>query len=365
MSAEVLERLAALQATVERLAPGVTPAVTVAELYEGDLPTGMTEAGIRAAIAQLQALLPDRSCTVAELWERYVASLPVEAAWVRSVRSLMVKPLAALGAVRVIELRRSHWSDFRNGPGRSLSPTTRNLALRRLRAMLSWAIDEGRIYDCPFRRVKTERARGKRRTEIREEDDARVADALPLAVSVLYRVMAGSAMRIGEARLLRWEHVDLEAGTVSLAWNETKGRQAAVINLSDDAVAALKLLPRKGPHVFPSKRTGRPLSYAHFYAHLRGVFERLELKAAPGDTRVHPHDTRHSVATRLKRRGAELTDIQGVLRHTNIAQTAQYIVTRADEIAAAARLLNGPRRGPHRAGGTAPVVPESKKARGG
>lgn len=325
--------------------------------------TGMTEAGIRAAIAQLEALLPDRSCSTSELWEKYVASLPVEAAWVRSVRSMMTKPLLALGGARVIELRQSHWADFRNGPGRDLSPTTRNLILRRLKAMLSWAVDEGRIYDCPFRRVKTEKARGKRRTEIAEEDDARVADATPLAVSVLYQVMCGTGMRIGEVRLLRWEQVDLEARTVALLWDETKGREAAAVTLTQSAIDALRLLPRSSPYVFPSPRTGLPLSYMHFYSHLRGSFERLGLKAAPGDGRVHPHDTRHSVATRLNRRGAKLTDIQGVLRHANVAQTALYIITRADEIAAAARLLEGPRRGPHRATGSGKVVPKSGKAR--
>src|SRR6185436_3926845 len=135
-------------------------------------------------------------------------------------------------------------------------------------------------------------------------------------------------------------------------WDETKAREAATVNLSDDAVAALKLMPRKSPHVFPSPRTGLPLTHSHFYAHLRGAFERLGLKAAPGDGRVHPHDTRHSVATRLNRRGAKLTDIQGVLRHANIAQTVQYIVTRAEEIAEAAALLNQPRKGPHRAKGS-------------
>jgi len=68
--------------------------------------------------------------------------------------------------------------------------------------------------------------------------------------------------------------------------------------------------------------------------------------------RVHAHDTRHSVASRLNRQGARLTDIQGVLRHANLATTATYIHTRAEEIAAAAALLEKkPRRGPHRARG--------------
>lgn len=323
-----------------------------------------SEAGIRAAIAQLEALLPERSCTVRELWDDYVASLPADRAWIPDVVSLMKKPLATFGDVKAVELRQSHWAAYRNGEGRSLSATTRNLALRRTKALLNWAYGEGRMCDSPFRRVKQEPARGKRRTEIAEEDDARIAGAVPLEVSVLYRVMAGTGCRIGEVRLLRWDQIDMKDGTVALLWDETKAREAATVNLSDDAVAALKLMPRNGPYVFPSRVTGLPLSHSHFYSHLRGAFERLGLKAAPGDGRVHPHDTRHSVATRLNRRGAKLTDIQGVLRHANIAQTVQYIVTRAEEIAEAAALLNQPRKGPRRAAGSGKVRPEIKKARG-
>lgn len=271
----------------------------------------------------------------------------------------MKKPLEAFGDVKAIDLRQSHWAAYRNGAGKSLSPTTRNLALRRTKALLNWAYNEGRLCDSPFRRVKQEPSRGKRRTEIAEEDDARIADAVPLEVGVCYRVMAGTGMRIGEVRRLRWDQIDLDAGTVCLLWDETKSRVGATVNLSDDAVAALKLMPRASAYVFPSPKTARPLSHSHFYSHLRGAFEKLGLKAAPGDGRVHLHDTRHSVATRLNRRGAKLTDIQGVLRHANIAQTVQYIVTRAEEIAEAAALLNHPRKGPHRA----KTKPESRKAR--
>jgi integrase len=327
--------------------------------------SGMTEAGIRAAIAQLELLLPDRSCSTRELWERYSASLPVDQAWVRSVRSMMVRVLDALGDVQVIALRPSHWTDYRNGPGRSLSPTTRNLQLRRTKAMLHWAIDDGRIYDSPFRRVKQEKARGKRETEISEEDEARVTDAVPLAVSVLFQVTTGSGMRIGEVRMLRWDQIDLELRIASLAWDESKGRVAATINLTQAAVDALKLMPRgPSPYVFASPRTNKPLTYAYFWQHLRGAFDDLGLKAAPGDGRVHPHDTRHSVASRLNRRGAKLTDIQGVLRHANLAQTALYIHTRADEIAAAAALLERPRKGPHRAE-RAPKVDRDKASASG
>jgi len=309
----------------------------------------MTEAGIRAAIAQLQTLLPERSCTFRELWTDYLAALPSGATWISSVTHLMGKPLKAFGDVRVIDLRQSTWMAYRNGEGKELSPVTRNLALRRTKAVIRWGVAEGRTCETPFLRIKQEPAKKKRQTEIAEEADELIVEEVPPEVGVFYRVMAGTGMRGGEVRKLRWDQVDLEAGMIRLAWDESKGRRAADITLSDDAIDALKNHRRKGPHVFPSHRTGRPLSYSHFYSNLRAAFERLGLEAAPGDTRVHPHDARHSVATRLKRRGADLIDIQGVLRHTNISQTAQYIVTRAEEIAAAARLLNGPRKGPHRA----------------
>lgn len=324
---------------------------------KGGIP-GIAEAGIRAAIDQLQLLLPERSIVVRDLWRLYFASLPPDQEWVRCVGSMMIRVMTAkvdgdvcLGDVQVMALRPSHWTTYRNGPGQSLSPTTRNLQLTRLKAMVSWAVTDGLIYDSPIRRMKREKARGHRRTEISEDDDERVADKLPLAVSVLFQVQMGTGMRIGEVRQLRWDQIDLEAKTIFLAWDESKGRKAETISLTQAAADALRLMPRVpgSPYVFVSDRTGRPLTYTHFWSFLRGAFDDLGLKAAPGDGRVHPHDTRHSVASRLNRRGAKLTDIQGILRHTNLAQTAQYIHTRAEEIAAAAALLELPRKGPRRA----------------
>lgn len=334
--------------------------VTAAARDDDGRASGMTEAGIRAAIRQLEMLLPDRSCSVRELWERYSGTLPRDQKWVYSLKSLMrvvlEGPLVegkpeALGDVQVIELRQSHWSDYKNGPGAHLKPTTRNLQLHRVKSMLKWAIDDGRIYDSPFRRVKGEPAQEKRQTEISEADEEKIVSAAPLVVSVMVRVAMGSGMRHDEIRLMRWEQVDLDAQTVSLAWDETKGRRAATINLTSDAVAALRLLRRVpgSPYVFPSERKpDQPLSYTFFHRAFRKVVDRIGVKAAPGDGRVHAHDMRHSVASRLNRRGAKLTDIQGVLRHQNLSTTAAYIHTRAEEIAAAAKLLEQPRKPPHR-----------------
>lgn len=339
-----------------------------------EVQSGVTEAGIRAAIAQLELLLPERSCSTRDLWTKYAASLPVDQEWVRGVKAMMWKALNAplaedgkesLGDIQVIAIRSSHWSDYKNGPGKCLSPTTRNLQLRRIKAMLNWAIDDGRIYDSPFRRVKMEPARSKRETEISEEDEARIVGTAPLHVSVLIRVAMGSGMRHDEVRLLRWEQIDFATQTLTLLWDENKGRKPATVNLTQDAIAALRLMrPVPGnPYVFASKRkAGEALSYQHFWTHFRETVDGLGVKAAPGDRRVHAHDTRHSVASRLNRRGAKLTDIQGVLRHANLATTAAYIHTRADEIAAAAALLEQPRRGPRRAPASEKSGSEIKKA---
>jgi integrase len=325
------------------------------------LASGMTEAGIRAAIAQLEKLLPERSCAVRALWDRYVATLPSEQRWVSNLKSLMRvvfdRPLVdgkpgTLGDVQVIELRQSHWSDYKSGPGHHLNPTTRNLQLARVKSMLKWGIEDGLIYDSPFLRVKTEPARAKRETEISEDDETRILADAPLHIGVMVRVAMGSGMRHDEIRLLRWEQVDLEAKTVSLLWDENKSRRAATVNLTDDAVAALRLMTKVAgnPYVFPSdRRPGQPLSYTFFWRRFRATVDGLGVKAAPGDGRVHAHDMRHSVASRLNRRGAKLTDIQGVLRHANLATTAGYIHVRAEEIAAAAALLEQPRKGPQRA----------------
>jgi len=69
--------------------------------------------------------------------------------------------------------------------------------------------------------------------------------------------------RPGELRQMQWEHLDLDAKLWERPAELMKTRKAHVVPLSDQAVAILRDMPRRGtsPYVFPSQRGGgRPMS---------------------------------------------------------------------------------------------------------
>lgn len=306
--------------------------------------------------------------TVSELWDRYVRTFPDGEAWPRSVQSMMRKVLAHFGPMKVADLQPYHWTDFRDSEPikHGLSVTTRNLQYRRTRAMMAWAVADGRILADPFEHVKAEPPRPKRETEFSEIDEERIVEHAPEKLRVLFVVAMASGMRHTEIRLLRWDQIDFKARTISLSWAENKGKRSATAYLTNEAVKALRSMPRVdgSPYVFTNPKTKEPFTYACFYRMFRKVTEGLAIKCAPGDGRVHAHDTRHTVASRLSRRGAPLPSIQRILRHKNLATTERYIHTTPNDIAAAHALLeqcrSSPRHGPKRA---PPTVKEKAEAR--
>jgi len=322
------------------------------------------------ALSGARGMVLDLDLTFGELWERYQQTFPATENWPRTARSLMIRPLEHFGAMCVVDLKPMHWSDFRDSKAvrEKLAPSSRNQILARIKAMMNWAVADGRIHASPFKVVKPEKARPKRETEFSEFDEERILNAAPLRMSVFFMVAIDSGMRHSEIRLLRWDQVNVEAKTISLSWAETKGKRSGTAYLRDRSVAALKLLPRVegSPYVFARPSDGQPYSYAAFYLTFRKLSEKLRLRAAPGDLRPRVHDCRHSLASRLSRNGAPLPAIQRILRHANVSTTERYIHTRPEDIAAAHALLDqcrsGPRKGPHRADDdTRREVPAPKK----
>ena len=72
------------------------------------------------------------------------------------------------------------------------------------------------------------------------------------------------AARSGEVRLATWDEVDLDARTWTIPGERMKAGREHRVPLADEVVELLGALPRfdGSEYVFPSPRTGRPLSDA-------------------------------------------------------------------------------------------------------
>jgi integrase/recombinase XerD len=136
-----------------------------------------------------------------------------------------------------------------------------------------------------------------------------------------------SGLRESELAALRLEDLDLEAGAAKV-W-DGKGGKDGIVLLSPPAVAALKkyfettppFAIRRTSHVFLNRLGCGPLTRPAIWNRVSGI-----AKAALG-RRVSPHVLRHTFATALIEGGADIRDVQVLMRHSSVDTTAIYVHT--------------------------------------
>lgn len=122
--------------------------------------------------------------------------------------------------------------------------------------------------------------------------------------------------KIGEALNVKWENLDLEAGTVYFP--ATASANGRLINLSPRLLEFFKQHPRIGEHVFLNEQA-EPWSVSTFYRRMKNDRTAIDLG--------HDWDAftfRHTFAYHFLRKGKTLQQLQVVLGHRNIQQTIQF-----------------------------------------
>jgi len=125
-------------------------------------------------------------------------------------------------------------------------------------------------------------------------------------------------LRVGELVALRWDSVDLDAGTLHV--NRMKNGTPGVHPLRGPEIRALRQLKRDypgTPYLFCSERKG-PLTTAT----VRKIVARAGMLA--GIAHAHPHMLRHATGFYLASQGQDTRAIQGYLGHRAITSTAVY-----------------------------------------
>jgi len=215
--------------------------------------------------------------------------------------------------------------------GRGLSRATIQRKLSAVRSFFRPLVDSGLIQVHPAKGLRQARAaRDLPGTLSTQEVDRLLEAPDPTTCSgrrnrALLEVMYSSGARAAEVVGLDTTDLDLKRGVALLLG---KGRKERLGGLGRPAIAALhatlddpdrpKPLPAAGHAVFLNPRGGRLTTRSV------GRIVEAAVLAAGLSRRATPHTLRHSFATHLLDRGADLRAVQELLGHANLVTTQIY-----------------------------------------
>ncbi|MEQ8166948.1 MAG: site-specific integrase [Alphaproteobacteria bacterium] len=209
---------------------------------------------------------------------------------------------------------------------------TARMAIRLLRSIFTWAVQEKMIAGNPAEGVSLG-ADGVRDIVLEADDYARLFKTLtkmeaekrvrgPVADAI--RLIALTGARRNEVAALRWAHVNLKAGTITLPPSAHKsGRKTGKARVIMLPAAAQEIIARQtkgkpGDFVFkPSKGSKGAVALSKPWRAIRA-----EAKLSEG---IGLHGLRHSLATLLAVGGAQAAEIMGALGHRNMATSQRYV----------------------------------------
>jgi integrase/recombinase XerC len=206
--------------------------------------------------------------------------------------------------------------------GKGLKKATLARYLAAVRSFVRFLVREGRIPVDPARGLRAPTHRRPLPLHLAESDVGRLIEATRTKRDrAILETLYGGGLRVSELVNLELDDVDLENG---IARVRGKGRKERLAPLGSSAVRALREYVQTRPRtedprpIFLNRNGGRLTA--------RSVRRMLRECALRGqvDPRTSPHTLRHSFATHLLDRGADLREVQELLGHKNIATTQIY-----------------------------------------
>jgi len=142
----------------------------------------------------------------------------------------------------------------------------------------------------------------------------------------LIELLYATGLRVSEMVSLRQQDLNLEGGYLTCTG---KGRKQRLVPIGDEASAWLRRYIREGrpallgkrasPRLFVNARGGNALTRVGFWKILKEHGKHAGLPRM-----LSPHVLRHSFATHLLERGADLRAIQMMLGHSDLSTTQIY-----------------------------------------
>jgi integrase/recombinase XerC len=223
---------------------------------------------------------------------------------------------------------------------RGLGKRTQGRSVAALRAFFRWASRVGEVAVDPAARLRTPKAprtlpRHLRPGEIEDLIEAPSGDGFAARRDrAILELLYATGLRVSELVSLDWLDIDLGDRLLRVVGKGSKERQVPFGRQAERALRAWRqaIEPLQAPDpldadaVFRNQRGGRLTDRS-----VRRVLDRA-MAATASARGTHPHAVRHSFATHLLERGADLRAIQELLGHSSLSTTQRYTHVDVDRL---------------------------------
>jgi integrase/recombinase XerD len=221
---------------------------------------------------------------------------------------------------RYIQEFLEHSVEQKDESGHSWSIRTTNEAIKLLRSMFRYAIENNWTEKNPFYKIRPLRGNSQRKAEYYTDDQL---DQIWKKVWVdPLKFIVHTGLRKGELINLKNDKVDLTVGREQITiescddW-DTKTGKARVIPLNKDAIDIVKRHLNNFPDYLFTSKEGKKIHPDKIYHALKKALEELNYK---GDV----HKFRHTFASKLVMSGVDLLTVRDLLGHSDLESTQIY-----------------------------------------
>jgi integrase len=230
---------------------------------------------------------------------------------------------AISGDCKLTSITSRHVDQYKAERLRAVSPTSVNVELRALRAILNIALRWNLLETNPFSKMKCIKIPETTPIFFSKDDFQRFMDAVGdhwMKDSFLFAVMTG--MRRGEVLNLKWSDVKLEEKIAHIQSSPTyrvKAGKSRTIPLGDIVLNLLERRAKTSKSEFVFDYDGKMIKGDH----IARQFKKFVLKAGL-NKKLHFHSLRHTFATWLVQGRVSIYEIQKLLGHSDISMTQIY-----------------------------------------
>ncbi|WP_110929406.1 tyrosine recombinase XerC [Bacillus massiliglaciei] len=210
-----------------------------------------------------------------------------------------------------------------------------------LRSFYKFLLREGKVKENPFSLVSLPKKDQKLPRFLYEEELNHLFSSLKrnspkeIRDAALLELLYASGIRVSECCEIKLKDLDFSLGTILIHGKGKKDRYVPFGNYAREALdtyinsARNDLIPSTKPdhsYLFVNFR-GSPLTARGIRYILNGLIEKAALEGS-----LHPHMLRHSFATHLLNRGADIRTVQELLGHSKISSTQVYTHVSKDQL---------------------------------